>query len=139
MKRSAALALAVGAVAVGAIGIAQTPLVERFGAKKEPEPSPEPPPAPGADGPSCQMAPIETGGKIKAPDDPNAHVCLVPTDVRVTGAAASAAAEAHAAGASPRGQIDAARKASGQNLRYAPHQGQRERMKRAKRAAQAGG
>jgi hypothetical protein len=51
--------------------------------------------------------------------------------------AKAAAAVAAGGGASPRGQIDAARQASGQPLFYLPHQGARERARRARRMGAA--
>ncbi len=48
----------------------------------------------------------------------------------VSDAASRASRQAYEAGASPRGQIDAARKASGSRLNYLPHQGSREMERR---------
>lgn len=65
---------------------------------------------------------------------PAGHVKLTAIAAeRVPSAAFMAADEAHAAGGSPRTQLDAARKASGQALVYRPHQGSKERLKRLKR------
>jgi hypothetical protein len=55
----------------------------------------------------------------------------------VSYAAMEAAKEAADKGASPRGQIDAARAASGKKLVYLPHVGARERERNLRRIAKA--
>lgn len=66
------------------------------------------------------------------------HVRLVRQTDKVAGAAQAAADRVHGKGGSPRAQIDAARKASGQKLNYMPHQGLKERQRRLKRLAAGG-